>query len=167
MKKMTEESVKGALAGESQAHIKYLAFAEKAAADKKPNLARLFRAAADSERIHATNHLKVLDGVGESAANVKAALGGETFEVEEMYPAYLAVAREQGEKKAEMFFHAAMEAEKVHAGLYGKALAAVEKGGDVELKPVHVCQVCGYTMEGDAPDKCPICGAPKSKFVTF
>jgi rubrerythrin len=154
MKKMTEENVKAALAGESQAHIKYLAFADKAAAENLPNVARAFKANAYAEQVHATN-------------NLSAAVGGENFEVEEMYPAYIAVAQAQGEKTPEMFFNWALAAEKVHAGVYREAHAAVGTGRDIDFKPVHVCPVCGFTMEGEAPDKCPVCGTPKDKFVTF
>lgn len=167
MKKMTEENVKAALAGESQAHIKYLAFADKAASEKLPNVARAFKANAFAEQVHATNHFKTLGGIGSTKDNLDAAVGGENFEVEEMYPAYIVVAQAQGEKTAEMFFNWAFAAEKVHAGIYRGARAAVESGRDIEFKPVHVCSACGFTMEGDAPDKCPLCGAPKDKFVTF
>jgi rubrerythrin len=167
VKKMTQENVGGALAGESQAHIKYLAFSEKAAAENLPNVARIFKAASYSEQVHATNHLKTLSGVGSTKENLAAAAGGENFEVEEMYPAYLAVAQAQGEKTAEFYFNAAMQAEKVHLAVYRAGQKAVESGRDAAATPVHVCSMCGFTMEGEAPEKCPICGAPKSKFVTF
>jgi rubrerythrin len=167
MKKMTEENVKAALAGESQAHIKYLAFADKAAAENLPNVARAFKANAYAEQVHATNHLKTLGGIGTTKDNLGAAVGGENFEVEEMYPAYIAVAQAQGEKTPEMFFNWALAAEKVHAGVYREAHAAVGTGRDIDFKPVHVCPVCGFTMEGEAPDKCPVCGTSKDKFVTF
>jgi rubrerythrin len=167
MKKMTEENVKAALAGESQAHIKYLAFSEKAAAEKLPNIARAFKANAYAEQVHATNHLKTLGGIGTTKDNLDAAVGGENFEVEEMYPAYIVVAQAQGEKVAEKFLDWAMAAEKIHAGIYRGARVAAESGRDIDFKPVHVCSVCGFTMEGAAPDKCPLCGTPKDKFVTF
>ncbi len=167
MKKMTEENVGAALAGESQAHIKYLAFSEKAASENLPNIARVFKANSYAEQVHATNHLKTLSGIGNTKENLDAAISGETFETEEMYPAYIVVAQAQGEKTAETFLNAAMEAEKVHAGIYREAKAAVEAGKDLDDKPLHVCSMCGYTMEGDAPDSCPICGAPREKFVTF
>jgi rubrerythrin len=167
MRKMTEENVKAALAGESQAHIKYLAFAEKAAAEKLPNVSRAFKAASYSEQVHATNHLKTLSGIGSTRENLLAAAGGENFEVEEMYPAYLAVAQLQGEKTAETYLNWALLAEKIHYGIYQEAQKAVASGGDIGFKPVHVCSNCGFTMEGEAPDKCPVCGVPKSKFVTF
>jgi rubrerythrin len=167
MKKMTEENVKAALAGESQAHIKYLAFAEKAAAENLPNVARAFKANAYAEQVHATNHLKTLSGVGSTKDNLAAAVGGENFEVEEMYPAFLAVARLQGEKTAETFLNWAALAEKVHSAIYQEAKKAVEAGQDIAAKPVHVCSNCGFTMEGEAPATCPVCGAPRAKFVTF
>jgi rubrerythrin len=167
MKKMTEDNLKAALAGESQAHVKYLAFADKAAAENFPNIARAFKANSYAEQVHATNHLKALSGIGTTAQNLEAAAGGENFEVEEMYPAYLAVAEAQGEKAAVFTLNAAMAAEKVHEGIYKIAKETVTAGKDIEFKPIHVCSVCGFTVEGDAPDKCPVCGAPKQKFVEF
>jgi len=167
MKKMTEENVKGALAGESQAHLKYLAFAQAAENEKLANIARLFRANSFAEQIHATNHLRTLGGIGKTAENLQAAIDGETFEVTEMYPAYIKVAEEQGEKVAVMWFNAANIAEKVHAGLYKRAKESADKGRDLDYFPIHVCGVCGFTVEGEAPDKCPVCGAPKEKFVRF
>ena len=167
MKKMTEENVKAALAGESQAHVKYAAFAEKAAAEKLPNIARAFKANSYAEQVHATNYLKTLGALGTTKDNLEAAVGGESFEIEEMYPAYIVVAQAQGEKTAGIYLNAALAAEKVHAGMYKAAREAVAAGRDVEYKPIHVCGMCGFTMEGDAPDKCPVCGAPKDKFVAF
>lgn len=164
---MTEENLNNAYAGESQAHMKYLAFAEEAEKENLPNVARLFRANAFAEQVHATNHLKVLSGVGKTAENLQTAIEGETFEVEEMYPAYIRVAEEQQEKGAETFTKWALEAEKVHAKLYKKAKEAVTDGSDMEFSPIHVCQVCGFTVEGEAPDICPVCGSPKEKFTRF
>src|SRR4030066_127310 len=163
MRKMTEENVKGAFAGESQAHMKYKAFAEAAEKEKLLNIGRLFRANSFAEQIHATNHLRTLSGIKKTAENLQTAIDGETFEVTEMYPAYINVAEDQGEKTALMWFNAALVAEKVHAGLYKRAKESVEKGNDLEYFPVHVCGVCGFTTEGEAPDKCPVCGAPKEK----
>jgi len=167
MKKMTEDNVKGAYAGESQAHMKYLAFAAAAEKEGLTNVARLFRAASCSEQIHATNHLNTMGGVGKTAANLQAAIEGESFEVAEMYPAYIAVANDQQEKVAALWFDRALQAEKVHAGLYKKAKESVEGGRDLGYSPVHVCGQCGFTVDGEAPDKCPLCGAPKEKFVRF
>jgi len=164
---MTDENVRAALAGESQAHIKYLAFAEKAAAENLTNVARIFKANAYAEQIHATNYFKILSGIGRTKENLVAAAGGENFEAEEMYPAFIAVARAQGDKTAETFFNQALQAEIVHRGVYQAAGRAVESGQDAASKPMHVCSVCGFTMEGDAPDKCSVCGASRDKFVTF
>ena len=167
MKKITESTVKEALAGESQAHLRYKFYAEKARGDNLPNVARLFEAASFSEQIHALNHLNVLEGEGETAENLSKAKAGENFEIEEMYPAYIAVAREQGEKKAATYHQFALAAEKVHAALYTRASQAVSQGQDLELTELHICSVCGFTMEGEAPDRCPVCGAPNKKFVKF
>ncbi|MHB8093900.1 MAG: rubrerythrin family protein [Candidatus Aminicenantales bacterium] len=167
MKKMTETNVKDAFAGESQAHVRYLSYSEKAAAEGRPNIARAFKAGAFSEQVHATNHLKTLSGIGTTAANLREAIAGETFEVEEMYPAYVDVAKLQEEKTALMFLNAALAAERVHAAIYREAQEALDKGADLEAKPIHVCSVCGFTMEGETPDKCPVCGAPKEKFTAF
>ncbi len=167
MKKTTEENVKSALAGESQAHVKYAAFAYKAEAEKLPNIARAFKANSFAEQVHASNYLKVLGVLGATKDNLAAAEGGESYEIAEMYPAFVASARDEGEKMAETYFNYALAAEKVHAGMYKAAREAVAAGRDVDFKPVHVCSVCGFTMEGDAPDNCPACGAPKAKFVTF
>jgi len=167
MRKMTEENVKGAFAGESQAHVKYMAFADAAEKELLANIARLFRANSFAEQIHAANHLRTLGAIKKTDANLQSAIEGETFEVTEMYPAYIKVGEDQGEKMAVMYFNAAMVAEKVHSGLYKRAKEAVDKGQDLEYFPVHVCGVCGFTAEGEAPDKCPVCGAPKEKFVKF
>jgi len=167
MRKMTEENLKNALAGESQAHLKYLAFAEAVDKERLANVGRLFRANSFSEQVHATNHLRALGGIGKTAVNLEAAMDGENFEVTEMYPAYKLVAENQGEKTAVMWFSAALAAEKVHAGLYKKAKEAVDKGKDLVFFPIHVCSVCGFTVEGEAPEKCPVCGAPREKFVEF
>jgi rubrerythrin len=167
VKKMTEDNVKAAYAGESQAHMRYLAFAGAAEKESLPNVARLFRAASYSEQVHATNHLNAMGGVGKTAANLKGAIDGETFEVAEMYPAYVAVANDQQEKIAGMWFNYALAAEKVHAALYKKAKESVEAGQDLGYFSVHVCGQCGFTVEGEAPDKCPVCGAPKDRFTRF
>jgi rubrerythrin len=167
MKKMTEENVKAALAGESQAHVKYAAFAEKAEGEKLPNIARAFRANSYAEQVHATNYVRTLGALGSTKDNLDAAAGGEGFEIAEMYPAFVASAQLQGEKSAEKYFNYALAAEKVHAGIYQAAREAVTAGQDLAFKPIDVCPVCGFTMEGDAPDKCPLCGTPKDRFVTF
>ncbi len=167
MKKHTEENVQSAFAGESQAHMKYMAFGDAAEREKLANVARLFRANSFAEQIHATNHLRTMSGIKKTADNLQIALDGENYEVTKMYPDFIKVAEDQGEKMAVTFFNYAMEAEKVHAGLYKRAKEAVDKGGDLDYFPIHVCGACGFTVEGEAPDKCPICGAPKEKFVKF
>ena len=167
MHPMTEENLKGAFAGESQAHMRYLAFADAAEKEGKANTARLFRAIAYAEQVHATNHLRELGGISDSAANLQEAINGETFEVEEMYPAYDAVAKLQGESGAIRSIHYAIEAEKIHADMYKSAKAEADAGKDTEIGNVYICPICGYTVEGDAPDKCPVCGAPREKFVEF
>jgi len=167
MKKMTEANLKESFAGESQAHMKYLNFAERAEKEGFPNVARLFRATSYAEQIHASNHLRALDGIQGTAANLGAAIGGETFEVEEMYAAYKAVAEAQGEKKALRMMDWALAAEKVHAQLYGAAKQSVEGGNDIGEHPIWVCEACGFTMEGEPPDVCPVCGAKHERFRKF
>ncbi|MBI3944507.1 MAG: rubrerythrin family protein [Armatimonadetes bacterium] len=167
MRKMTEENLKAAFAGESQAHVKYLNFSERAQRDGKPNVARLFAAASFAEQVHATAHLRVLKGIGATAENLAAAIGGEGFEVDEMYPAYVAVAEAQGEAGAKRSFNWALEAEKIHRALYERAAGAVEAGKDLELESIWVCSACGYTLDGEVPDKCPLCGASKERLTRF
>ena len=167
MRKMTEENVKVAFAGESQAHLKYMVFADAAEREKLANIARLFRAASYSEQVHAANHLRTLGGIKKTVENLQAALEGENFEVAEMYPAYVKVGEDQGEKIAVTYFNYALAAEKVHAGLYQRAKESAGSGSDLGYFPVHVCSVCGFTVEAAAPDRCPVCDSPKEKFVKF
>lgn len=167
MHHMTRDNLKAAFVGESQAHMRYLIFADKAEKEGFPNVARLFRAVAFAERVHATNHLKALEEIGKTDQNLHEAIQGETFEVEEMYPAYKATAEAQEEKRALRSMDWALEAEKAHAQLYVNAREAVTSSGDVALDEMFVCEVCGWTVEGEAPDTCPICGAKHEKFVKF
>jgi len=167
MRKMTENNLRDAFAGESQAHMKYLVFAKKAEEEGRPNVAKLFRAIAFAEQVHASNHLYTLEDVGTTEENLQSAMDGENFEVEEMYPAYDAVAKLQGEKGAIKSVHYAIEAEKIHSVMYAEAKEAVKQGKDSDVGDVHVCPVCGYTTTGDMPDRCPVCGASKDEFVTF
>ena len=157
----TEENLKEAFAGESQANRKYLAFAKKADQQGHPAVARLFRAAAEAETIHAHAHLKVLNGIGDTADNLKEAVSGETHEFTNMYPGMIEDAKAEGNKKAERTFTYANEVEKVHAALYQKYLDNLDKN---ELVDFYVCPLCGYTVENEAPDKCPVCGAKKESF---
>ena len=167
MKKMTATNLHDSLAGESQAHIKYMNFAEKAEQEGYDNVSRLFRAASFSEGVHASRHLVALSGVLSTAENLEGAIGGETFEIEEMYPAYIEVAKMQGESGAQKSMTRAFECEKVHQQLYKLAKEAVDAGRDAEIPAVFVCGHCGFTMHGEAPDKCPLCGAPRSAFREF
>jgi len=167
MHKMTEDNLKAAFAGESQAHMKYRIFADVAEHEGKPNLARLYLAISDAERVHATNHYRALAMISNSCDNTQVCIDGENYEIDEMYPAFNAIAKLQGEIEAERTTSAAWEAEKIHTIMYQKAKQAVDSGKDVEIGNVYSCQVCGYTIEGSAPDKCPICGAPSEKFKKF
>lgn len=170
VKKMTEANLKSAFAGESQANMKYTIYAAQAKKEGFPNVARLFTAIAYAEQVHATNHLRILmagDKSVNTSNNLQAGIDGEVFEIKEMYPAYTKVAESQGEKRAEISFTWAHEAEKVHANMYEAAKQTVDGGEDPDLGPIQICQVCGYTVEGDAPDRCPICKAPKERFKAF
>ena len=159
----TETNLKEAFAGESQANRKYLAFARQADKEGLKQVAKLFRAVAEAETIHALAHFQTLKGVGTTAENLKAALAGETFEFTKMYPKMIEEAEAEGEKAAQRSFRFANEVEKIHGELYQKALAnpAGLKEGDY-----YVCPVCGYTVEGHAPDKCPVCQAAGKTFYT-
>ena len=167
MHDMTASNLRSAFAGESQAHMRYLIFADKAKKEGFPNVARLFDAIAYAERVHATSHFNVLKDLGQTADNLEAAIGGETYEVEEMYPAFVAVAELQEEKAAVRSNSWALEAEKIHAALYGVAKAAVEDGKDIGVESVLVCSVCGHTVQGEAPDRCPICNSKREKYREF
>ena len=165
MKPMTQDNVKAAFAGESQAHMKYLAFAAQAAKEGFPNVARLFEAIAFAEVKHAHYHLGQLGGVGTTAENLKSAFAGENFEVESMYPAFTAVGNLEGEKGPVKGFHYAVEAEKNHRPLYAATAKLVAKKKDADAKPIYVCTRCGHTGKGAAPAECPVCG--NKKFQIF
>lgn len=181
MHDMTAGNLRSAFGGESMAQMRYRTWGEKAEEDGFPNVARLFRAIAAAEVVHASNHFRELRnedgaylvasmagfGLATTAENLEGAIEGETFEVNEMYPTYLETARLQGEKGAQQSFHYALSAEKIHAAMFERARQAVDAGKDSQLGPVQVCNVCGYTLEGEVPDKCPICGAGKDKFQSF
>jgi rubrerythrin len=160
----TEKNLEEAFAGESQASRRYLFFADKAEGEGHPQIARLFRAAAGAETVHARNHLEAMDGIGSTAENLKEAIKGENYEFSEMYPAFIEQAKEEKQTRAEISFDRANKVEKVHHALYQKALEALETGKEPKAEPYFVCSVCGYTVAGEAPEKCPICGAPRSKF---
>lgn len=163
----TTENLKAAFAGESQANRTYLAFAKKAEADGFPQVAKLFRAAADAETVHAHAHLRVLKGVQGTAENLQAAIAGEAYEFQKMYPQFLAEAEQAGQQGAVNSFRLALAVEKTHHGLYAEALKAIQAGKDLPAAPIWVCSVCGHTAVGEAPDKCPVCGAAKQKFAAI
>jgi rubrerythrin len=154
-------NLKAAFAGESQANRKYLAFAEKADREGYPQVARLFRAAAEAETVHALNHLRALKAIRSTTENLQEAIAGEVAEFQEMYPGMIAAAQAEGHQEAERSFNFANEVEKVHARLFQHALENLEAKEVVEI---FVCPVCGYTVAGEAPDNCPICNAKKKLF---
>ncbi|NQT84930.1 rubrerythrin family protein [bacterium] len=160
----TMDNLREAFAGESQANRKYLAFAKKADADGYPQVARLFRAAAEAETVHAHAQLRVMGGIKETATNLQAAIEGEGFEFQEMYPNFLAEAESEGNNPATFSFKHALAVEEIHHGLYKEALEAVQAGSDIPETKIFVCSVCGNTVKGEAPDKCPVCGAPRERF---
>jgi len=181
MHDMTAANLRSAHGGESMAHMRYKIWADAAQKDGFPNVARLFTAVSHAEHVHSWNHFSrlrvaagdhpVLAGAGFGLAgtseNLAGAIGGENFEVTEMYPAYIAVAEAQGENGAAQSMKFAFEAEKVHLAMYNKAKDAVDAGKDLEIGTIQICDMCGHTLEGDAPDKCPVCGASKDKFIAF
>jgi len=158
------ENLKEAFAGESQANRTYLAFAKKAESDGHTQIAKLFRAAAEAETVHALAHLRVLGGVKSTTENLQAAIKGEGFEFQEMYPKFLAEAEREGNKAAANSISNALAVEEIHHRLYSEALAALTGGKDLPGTKIFVCGVCGNTVYGGAPDECPICGSPRSKF---
>lgn len=167
MKRMTEANLNSAYSGESMAHMRYLIYADVADSEGKHNVARLFRAIAAAEKVHATNHYRELSAIHSTLQNLQTAIDGETFEVEEMYPSYKAVAELQGEKGAQRTTAWAWEAERIHAAMYQRAQQAVEGGQDADLGPLFICENCGYTVEGRAPEICPICKVSREKFLRF
>ncbi len=158
----TEQYLKEAFAGESQANRKYLAFAAKAEQEGYPQVARLFRAAAEAETIHAHNHLRVLKGIKGTIENLQEAIAGETHEFKKMYPEMIDAAKAEGQKDAERSFNFANEVEKIHAQLYQKLLDGLDK--PQENYPYYICPVCGYTAEKEPPGTCPVCGAKGNLF---
>ena len=158
------DNLKEAFAGESQANQKYRSFAARADKDGFPNVARLFRTAAEAERIHADGHLKALEGIGATVDNLRAAIAGETHEAEEMYPPMLQQAEAEGHKARRMFSYA-VQAEAIHAELYQRALDAVQRGEDLADTGIYLCPTCGHIEFGRPPENCPICGLKGAAFV--
>jgi len=158
----TQDNLKEAFAGESQANRKYLAFAEKAEQEGYKQVAKLFRAAASAETVHALNHLRVMGGVGSTKDNLKGAIDGETAEFRDMYPKFIEAAKNEKASDAVILsFDVANRVEKIHASLYKNALDNLGNNAEVDY---YVCSICGNTVENRAPEKCPICNAPKEMF---
>ncbi len=160
----SEKNLMAAFAGESQANRKYLAYGKHAHDEGFSQIGRLFRAIAAAETVHAHSHFRVAGGVKSVVENIKDAIAGEHYEFTTMYPEFLEEAQKEGDKKAERSFNFANEVEKIHHVLYNKALKATEAGNDLPETTMFVCEVCGYTVEGEAPDVCPICGVRHEKF---
>jgi rubrerythrin len=160
----TNENLAAAFAGESQASRKYLYFAEKADQEGHKRAARLFRAASEAETVHARNHLRVMQGIGTTAENLKTAISGEKHEFSAMYPEFITTAQAEGNQKAAGSFDMANKVEKIHHQLYTETLEKLDVKETAAPETFYVCQVCGNTVEGDAPDRCPVCGAPKKMF---
>jgi rubrerythrin len=181
MNAMTEQNLINAFGGESMAHMRYAHFADQADREKFPNVARLFRAISYAEFLHAGDHYRELKhlnggfvansmgafGPADTLRNLSLAIAGESFEIEQMYPAYIEVARLQNEMQAERSFEWSYNTEKKHLELFQKAEKAVQEKNDMKLGAVQVCEVCGYTLEGEAPDQCPLCMARKEMFRSF
>ncbi len=160
----TSENLKEAFSGESQANRKYLAFAQKAESEGLSQVAKLFRAAAEAETVHAHAHLRVMGGIKGTADNLQEAIAGEGHEFKTMYPDFVAEAEKEGNKPAAYSFKNALAVEEIHHGLYSEALEAVQSGSDLPATKIFVCSVCGNTVKGEAPDQCPVCNAKKDKF---
>ncbi len=158
----TQDNLQDAFAGESQANRKYLAFAKKAEDEGFNQAAKLFRAAAAAETVHAHKHLKVMGGIKSTKENIQEAIEGETYEYTKMYPTMILEAEKEGNKQALQSFDLANKVESIHASLYQKALDNLGKNESVDY---YVCQVCGNTTENSAPDECHVCGAPSSMFT--
>jgi rubrerythrin len=156
-----DEDLKKAFSGESQANRKYLFWAEKAEKDGLPNIALMFRVIAEAETVHARNHFRTLGMIKSTADNLKMSRQGEHYEIKNMYPEMIENAKKEGNKSAERTFHYALEAEKEHEKMYQDAIDAAENGKDIEKKSYWVCEVCGFTGEGEPPDNCPVCKAKK------
>jgi len=161
----TSDNLQAAFAGESQANRKYLAFAKKAETDGFPQIAKLFRAAAEAETVHAHAHLRVMGGVKGIEENLQAAIDGEGHEFREMYPGFVAEAESEDNKPAAISFRNALAVEEIHHGLYSEALGSAKGGQDLPEAAIWVCQICGNTVSGNCPDQCSVCSASKDRFI--
>ena len=159
----TDENLKSAFAGESQANRRYLAFAKKAEEEGFTQVAKLFKAAAEAETVHALNHLRITGQIKSTLENLNTAVSGETFEFNEIYPGYIDTAKQEGNKQAAWSFDVANKVEQVHAKLFTKAIETLKNSKPIAKADYYVCSVCGNTFEGEPPDICPICGTPKEK----
>lgn len=159
------KKLKAAFAGESQANRRYLAFARKAEEEGLNQVARLFKATAEAETVHALNHLRIAGEIGMTVSNLDEAISGETFEFTEMYPEYIEVAKRERNKQAEWSFDVANKVEQIHAGLFKRAMKALKDDEELQEVDYYVCKVCGNTVERAAPERCPICGAPRAQFI--
>jgi len=162
---VTEENLQSAFAGESQANRRYLFFAEKAEKEGFPQIARLFRAAAEAETVHARNHFIAMDGIGSTEDNLNAGVIGEHWEFTRMYPGYIEDAKAEQARRALISFEWADKVERIHYDHFQALLKALKKKEEIKDEPYFVCQVCGNTVASEAPEKCPICNAPKDKFT--
>jgi len=160
------DNLQTAFAGESMANRRYLAFAKKADQAGFPQIARLFRAAAAAETVHATNHLRAMDGIKETAENLQVAIAGENYEVVSMYPTMLTEAQTEGDKRAAQSFNYAWQTEKIHEALYREAADTLGTGKDLPESEYYICPVCGHTHRGklEQGGRCPICNTPFEKF---
>jgi rubrerythrin len=161
----TEDNLMAAFAGESQANRKYLAFAKKAEAEGLKQIAKLFRAAAAAETVHALAHLRVAGHTKDTVTNLQAAIEGEHYEFTTMYPEFIATAIAEGKKGAQSSFERANAVEQTHHALYREALEAAKAGKDLPEADLFVCDICGHTVAGEPPDECPVCGAKREKFT--
>jgi len=157
----TEKNLMTAFEGECKAYFKYLAFARQAEEDGKTDIARLFRAVAEAEAVHAMNHFKAMSAMGDTEKNLLSSIDGETYEFTQMYPAFIEQSEREGNTRATISFKHASEVEKVHNGLYNKALDNMGRNKETEY---HVCEICGNTVTGNAPENCRVCGAGIDKF---
>jgi rubrerythrin len=160
----TDENLKAAFAGESQANRLYLAFAKKAEEEGYTQAAKLFKAAAEAETVHALNHVRITPQVKSTMDNLSTAISGETYEFKKMYPEFLAEAKQENAKQAAWSFDVANKVEQIHANLFQKAIDAMKNKKEMPKVDYYVCSVCGNTVEGSPPEKCPICGSPREKF---
>ncbi len=165
MEYKTEKNLQEAFAGESQANRRYLFFADKADKEGHPQVARLFRAAADAETVHARNHLNAMDAIGATKENVMAASVGEHYEFTGMYPGFIERAEQEENQRAQRTFVYANEVEQIHHRHFEEALKALNEDKQLKDEPYFVCQVCGNTVPGEAPEKCPVCGAGSKAFM--